>query len=119
MQLAGPLAWLVIGAGTLGLWAGSGAFVDGIHHAIHTLGAPPLLGQSAALQAVLHALAPTLLLGALATLGAAGAALFTGSPGADAAVVLLVPVLLVPVLVAGRGRGRSEGRRGGEGVCPR
>ena len=109
MQLAGPLAWLVIGAGTLGLWAGSGAFVDGIHHAIHTLGAPPLLGQSAALQAVLHALAPTLLLGALATLGAAGAALFTGSPGADAAVVLLVPVLLVPVLVAGRVRDAAKG----------
>jgi len=109
MQLTGPLAWLAVSTGTLGIWAGSGAFVDGIHHAIHTLGAPPLLGQPAALQAALHALAPTLLLGALAALGAGGTALVTGVPGAQAVVMLLVPVLLAPVLVAGRVRDAAKG----------
>jgi len=109
MQLTGPLAGLAVSAGTLGIWAGSGAFVDGIGHAIHTLGAPPLLGQSAALQAVLHAIAPTLLLGALAALGAGGTALLTGVPGTQAVVTLLVPVLLVPVLVTGRVRDAAKG----------
>lgn len=109
MQLTGPLAWLAISAGALGIWAGSGAFVDGIHHAIHTLGAPPLLGQSAALQAVLHAIAPTLLLGALAVLGAGGATLATAAHGAEAAMMLLVPGLLAPVLITGRVRDAAKG----------
>lgn len=123
--LTGPLAWLAICAGTLGMWGAGGAFVDGIRHAIHTLGSPPLLGQSAPVQALLHCLAPTLLLGCLASLGAGGVALWaevgtgavagvlgtgvlwTGGPGA--AVMLLVPVTLVPVLVAGRVRDAAKG----------
>lgn len=109
MQLTGPLAGLAISAGTLGAWAASGAFVDGIHHAIHTLGAPPLLGQSAALQALLHALAPALLLSVLAMIGAAGTALATGVNAAEAARMLLVPVMLAPVLVAGRVRNAAKG----------
>lgn len=109
MLLTGPLAWLVIGVGTLGMWGASGAFVDGIRHAIHTLGAPPLLGQSAARQALLHCLAPMLLLGILTVLGAGAVTLGAAADGAGAAAMLMVPGALVPVLIVGRVRDAAKG----------
>lgn len=109
MLLTGPLAWLAIGVGTLGMWGASGAFVDGIRHAIHTLGAPPLLGQSAPAQALLHSFAPTLLLALLTALGAGGMTVAAGTDGSGAAAMLLVPVALAPVLIAGRVRDAAKG----------
>lgn len=109
VELTGPLAWMAAAAGTLGLWAASSAYVDGMRHAINTLGAPPLLCQSAGTQAVLHALAPTLLLAALALAGAGAEVVRTGASAQDPVSMLLIPVALVPVLVAGRGRDAAKG----------
>lgn len=112
----GPLAWAAIAVGTLGTWAASSSFVDGIRHAVHTLGAPALLGQSAAVQAVLHFLAPTLLLGAMGALGGVvslwGTGAAVGSDGGGGAAVpaaVLVPVALAPVLVALRVHAAAKG----------
>ncbi|WP_422116902.1 hypothetical protein [Brachybacterium sp. UNK5269] len=110
--LTGPLAWAAVLLGAAGLWAASGALVDGIRHAVHTLGAPDLLGQSAGVQAWLHTPAPTLLLVALGALGALGGgglgAFLAGGAGLTPDAVLL-PVALMPVLIAGRVRDAAKG----------
>ncbi|MGY5763947.1 hypothetical protein ACXET9_01940 [Brachybacterium sp. DNPG3] len=93
--LGGVVALLL--GGTALLWWGTGAFVDGIRHAIHTLGAPVLFGQSAGRQALLHSLAPTLLLG-----------LLTATTIVVAGMAPLAP-LLVPILVVGRIRDAAKG----------
>lgn len=106
----GPLAWIATATGILGLWMASSAFTDGIRHAVHTLGAPPLLGQIAAGQALLHSLAPMLLLALVGGLGGAAAAL--GTAGAEQVAVLravLVPLALAPVLVALRVHAAAKG----------
>lgn len=100
MQLPGPVGWTVLGVGALVLWAATGAFAEGMRHAVATLGAPGLLGQSAERQTALHAVAPL----AIVTLCAAGGALATGGLAA-----LLLPLLLAPVLVAGRVRDAAKG----------
>lgn len=106
----GPLAWVAIAAGVLGLWFATGSFADGIRHAVHTLGAPPLLGQTAAVQALLHAVAPTLLMMLVGAIGA-GAVALTGPDVGDPAVLraLLVPIVLAPVLVALRVHASAKG----------
>lgn len=125
---SGPVAWAAITVGVLGAWFASSAFVDGIRHAVHTLGAPALLAQSAAVQALLHSLAPTVLMAAVGSLGAVaalwgsgasnGGDLTTGlndalapampAPSATAAAVL-VPVLMAPVLIALRAHAAAKG----------
>lgn len=107
--LTGPLSWFAVLVGAAGLWAASGPFVDGIRHGVHTLGAPDLLGQAAGTQALLHTLAPTLL---LAVLSAAGGAVVWWTAGAgtmSALGAVLLPVALVPVLIAGRVRDAAKG----------
>lgn len=106
----GPLAWMAMATGILGLWMASSALTDGIRHAVHTLGAPPLLGQTAAAQALLHSLVPMLLLAAVGGLG--GAAVALGTTGAEQVGLLravLVPVALAPVLVALRVHAAAKG----------
>lgn len=106
--LTGPLAAVAVLLGGGALWGGSGALVDGIRHAVHTLGAPRLFGHSAARQALLHTTAPMLLLSLLAALGGGGVLLL--APGAAAAAqAVLLPVLLVPVLIAARVRDAAKG----------
>ncbi|MGP9842793.1 hypothetical protein [Brachybacterium sp. 107] len=105
----GPLAWFVLLLGTLGLWLASGTFVDGIRHGVHTLGAPQLFGQSAAVQVLLHLTAPVVLLTALGALGGLGAWIAAGAvPGAVLLEVLL-PAVLAPVLIIGRARDAAKG----------
>ena len=98
--LQGPAAWALLVLGALLLRAGAGAFVDGIRHGVHTLGAPPLLGQRAATQLLLHAVAPLLLLAVLGALGGL-AAVLVGGGGAGADPVLL-PVATAAVVLAAR-----------------
>lgn len=110
--LTGPLAAAAMLLGAGALWGASGTLVDGIRHAVHTLGAPGLFGQSAAHQALLHALAPMLLLGALAAAGGGGALLAADMSGAGtgtAVETVLLPLALVPVLVAARVRDAAKG----------
>lgn len=106
--LTGPLAWGAVLLGATALWGAAGTLADGIRHGVHTLGAPTLFGQSAALQVLLHSVAPALLLSALAVLGG-GAAHLTigGGPGMLEAVLL--PAALAPVMIAGRGRDAAKG----------
>lgn len=106
---SGPLAWAGVAAATVILWVAGGPFVDGIRHAVHSLGAPALLGQTAGTQAALHAIAPTLLLTVGAALGGTAGLAASGHGSATmpalvagALYALLVPVLLMPVLVLGR-----------------
>ncbi|MFC7374007.1 hypothetical protein ACFQS2_14415 [Brachybacterium sp. GCM10030267] len=106
--MTGPLAWFAVLVGSMGLWAASGPFVDGIRHAVHTLGAPGLFGQSAEVQALLHTVAPALLLAGLASVGGAGYWLIgAGGPGALQAVLL--PLALTPVMITGRVRDAAKG----------
>ena len=105
VHLTGPLAAGGVLAGSVMLWGASGWLVDGIRHGVHTLGAPGLFGQPAAVQVLLHALAPMLLLTALA---AGGAVLTLGSGSTDPTDVLL-PAAMVPVLIAGRVRDAAKG----------
>lgn len=104
--LAGPVGVVVLAFGTLLLVGASGAFLDGMRHAVDTLGAPPLLGQRAATQMILHSLAPLLLLVVLAVLGGLGVTLLTGAgvasevAAAGARTVLLPVAVAVPVLAA-------------------
>lgn len=129
-QLTGPLSWAAVLLGALALWGAGGTLVDGIRHGVHTLGAPGLFGQTAAVQVLLHAVAPSLLLTALAAAGGAtgllaggdliaGSGLATGGgavladglelrSGRDAVAVLL-PVLLAPVVIAGRVHDAAKG----------
>ena len=105
--LGGPLAWGSVLLGSAVLWAASSAVVDGIRQGIHTLGAPPLLGQSAAMQVLLHSPAPTVLLAVLAALGGGTGLLIAGAALELAALAL--PVLLSLVLIAGRARDAAKG----------
>jgi hypothetical protein len=95
----GPAAWALLLLGVLVLRAGAGAFVDGIRHGVHTLGAPPLLGQRAATQLLLHAVAPLLLLTGLGALGGLVASLVGGGIGGAGPVLL--PVAAAAVVLAG------------------
>lgn len=110
----GPTAWALLVLGTLLLRAGAGAFVDGIRHGVHTLlGAPPLLGQRAGTQLLLHAIAPGLL---LAVLGAFG--VFARVTIGD----LAGTAVLLPVAVAAVGPRRAGPRgvlQGHAVACPR
>ena len=106
-QLSGPLAWGAVLAGSLVMWGASSAPVDGIRHGIHTLGAPSLLGQTAAMQVLLHTPAPTVLLGVLGVLGGGAGLLLAGGAGEPGAVLL--PTLLALVMVAGRARDAAKG----------
>lgn len=104
--VTGPVAWTVALLGGAGLWAASGVFVDGIRHGVHTLGAPPLFGPGAGEQVLLHALAPTVMLSVLAVLGGVVPGLLSGAEAPGGA---LLPLALVPVLVAGRARDAAKG----------
>lgn len=106
-QLSGPLAWGSVLVGSAMLWGASSAPVDGIRHGIHTLGAPPLLGQTAGPQVLLHTPAPAALLGLLAVLGGGTGLLLAG--GAAAPGPVLLPALLAVVLIAGRARDAAKG----------
>lgn len=107
--LTGPLAWFLLFLGTLALWFASGTFVDGIRHGVHTLGAPRLFGQSAAVQTLLHLIAPMVLLTVLGALGGVAAAITAGAGPGPALQAVLLPTLLAPVLIAGRARDAAKG----------
>lgn len=107
--LTGPLAWFGALVGSLALWAASGTFVDGMRHGVHTLGAPRLFGQTAGGQVLLHAIAPLLALIVLGALGGIPVGL-VAADGAGAVIeAALLPVVLAPVLVAGRARDAAKG----------
>lgn len=107
--LTGPLAWFGVLVGSLALWAASGTFVDGMRHGVHTLGAPRLFGQTAGGQVLLHAIAPLLALIVLGALGGIPVGL-VAADGAGAVIeAALLPVVLAPVLVAGRARDAAKG----------
>ncbi|MDN5821135.1 MAG: hypothetical protein L0H39_06575, partial [Brachybacterium sp.] len=107
-QLTGPLAWAAVLLGTVALWGAGSTLVEGIRHGVHTLGAPRLFGQTVAVQVLLHALAPALLLTALAALGGGGLVL-AGGIDEDAVGAALLPVALTPVLIAGQVRDAAKG----------
>lgn len=110
LLVTGLPAVLAIGAGSLVMWLGGGTLVDGLRHAVHTLGAPTLFGQGAEAQALLHALAPLLALLVLGGLGALPVAAAAGVPGVGALLLALAPALLLaPVIVAGRLRDAAKG----------
>ncbi len=98
--LPGPAAWTALLLGALALRTGSGAFVDGIRHGVHTLGAPPLLGQRAGTQLLLHSAAPGLLLVTLGALGGTLAAVVVGGGGAASDSVLRPVAVAATVLAA-------------------
>ena len=104
--LPGPAAWTALLLGALALRTGAGAFVDGIRHGVHTLGAPPLLGQRAGTQLLLHAAAPGLLLVALGALGGTLAAVVVG--GAASGPVML-PVAVAATVLAARAWEAAKG----------
>lgn len=106
--LTGPLAWGAVLLGATALWGAGGTLVDGIRHGVHTLGAPALFGQSAAVQVLLHAVAPTLLLSALAAFGGAAAMLVAGE-GPGALEMVILPAALAPVMIVGRARDAAKG----------
>ena len=105
--LPGPAAWTALLLGTFALRTGAGAFVDGIRHGVHTLGAPPLLGQRAGTQQLLHAAAPGLLLVTLGALGGTLAAV-VGGGGAGSGSVLL-PVAVAATVLAARAWEAAKG----------
>lgn len=105
--LTGPPAWGAVLLGSTVLWGASSACVDGIRHGVHTLAAPMLLGQTAAMQVLLHSPAPAVLMGTVAALGGGGGLLLAGSTLDPSAVAL--PVLLALVLVAARARDAAKG----------
>ena len=107
--LAGPLAWLLVLLGALGLWLASGAFVDGIRHGVHTVGAPRLFGQSAEVQVLLHLTAPAVLLAVLGAVGGFGAWCAVGAVPGSGVTAVLLPAILAPVLIAGRARDAAKG----------
>lgn len=93
-------SWLLAGMGCLLLWWGSGTVVDGLRHAIHTLGSPPLFGQGLGAQLLLHLPAPALLILTVTGGSALAVSLLLGAGAFSAAV--LVPMLLAPLLLLGR-----------------
>lgn len=107
--LTGPTAWFLVLAGSLGLWAGSAALVDGLRHAVHTLGAPRLFGQTAGHQLLLHTPAPLALMGALAAVGGGAVAALGGGESVGGPVAVLLPLVLVAVTIAGRARDAAKG----------
>ena len=104
--LPGPAAWTALLLGAFALRTGSGAFVDGIRHGVHTLGAPPLLGQRAGTQLLLHAAAPGLLLVALGALGGTLAAVVGGGAGSGS---VLLPVAVAATVLAARAWEAAKG----------
>lgn len=106
--LTGPLAWGAVVLGSAALWGAGGTLVDGIRHGVHTLGAPTLFGQSAAVQVLLHSVAPALLLSVLATLGGATTMLAAGE-GLTAVEMVILPAALAPVMIVGRARDAAKG----------
>src|SRR5699024_11107529 len=78
-----------------------------MRHGIQTLGAPMLLGQTAAMQVLLHATAPAVLMGTIAALGGGGGLLLAGGTLALSGVAL--PVLLALMRVAARARAAAKG----------
>ena len=107
--LTGPPAWFVVLVGSLVLWSASGAFVDGMRHGVHTLGAPRLFGQSAGGQVLLHAIAPLLALIVLGAVGGGAVGLLAADGTRAALGAVLLPVVMAPVLVAGRARDAAKG----------
>lgn len=107
--ITGPLAWFMLLIGTLGLWLASGTFVDGMRHGVHTLGAPQLFGQSAAVQTILHGIAPMALLTGLGACGGLGAWIAAGAVPGSMLLAVLLPTLLAPVLIVGRARDAAKG----------
>lgn len=107
--ISGPLAWFLLILGTLALWFASGTFVDGIRHGVHTLGAPRLFGQSAAVQTLLHLTAPMMLLTVLGALGGVAAGVTAGAGPGSVLQAVLLPTVLAPVLIAGRARDAAKG----------
>lgn len=104
--LPGPAAWTALLLGALALRTGAGAFVDGIRHGVHTLGAPPLLGQRAGTQLLLHAAAPGLL---LVTLGALGGTLVAVVGGGAASGPVMLPVAVAATVLAARAWEAAKG----------
>lgn len=105
--LPGPVGWTGAVAGALLLWTGAGALADGIRHGVSTLGAPPLFGQRAGIQLLLHGPAPTLALVGAGSLGAAAARAATTSSVPP--VWALLPAVVAPALVAGRAWAAAKG----------
>src|SRR5699024_1187772 len=79
----------------------------GMRNGIQTPAAPTLLGQTAAMQVLLHATAPAVLMGTIAALGGGGGLLLAGGTLELSGVAL--PVLLALVLVAARARDAAKG----------
>lgn len=104
--LPGPAAWTALLLGALALRTGAGAFVDGIRHGVHTLGAPPLLGQRAGTQLLLHAAAPGLL---LVTFGALGGTLVAVVVGGAASGPVMLPVAVAATVLAARAWEAAKG----------
>ncbi|MCL6422184.1 hypothetical protein Bequi_02055 [Brachybacterium sp. JHP9] len=109
LGLTGPLRWILLLAGAAALWAASGALIDGLRHAVESLGATRLLAQSIGAQCALHAVAPVLALAVLTVLGGIGALIGTAGPAAagpaaasGVPVLLLVPALLSGIVVLAR-----------------
>ena len=73
---------------------------------MHTLGAPPLLGQRAGMQLLLHAAAPGLLLVALGALGGTLAAVVGGGAGSGS---VLLPVAVAATVLAARAWEAAKG----------
>jgi hypothetical protein len=73
---------------------------------VHTAGSPALFGQTAETQALLHAIAPALALGMLTLLGS-GVMLWASSTAELTG--LLLPLSLLPIILAGRVRDAAKG----------
>lgn len=105
--VAGPVSWVLVGVGSLALWLASGTVSEGIRHAVATLGAPGLFGQSAERQVLLHAVVPLVLVTVSSGLG--GLTVDLASAGQGSAGMLVLPLLLAPLLVVGRVRDAAKG----------
>lgn len=97
--LGGTVGWMSAGLGVLILWSAAAGLSDGIRHAIATIGAPTLFGQTANQQVALHLIAPMIALIVCAGGGAAAVStLFAGG----GSWVAIPAVLTVPALVVGQ-----------------
>src|SRR5699024_4606797 len=96
--LAGPTAGGAAVLGSAALWRAGRGGAAGRRHGSQTRGAPMPPGQTAAMQVLLHATAPAVLMGTIAALGGGGGLLLAGGTLELSGVAL--PVLLALVLVA-------------------
>lgn len=103
--VTGPVRWVLVVIAALALHSAAGALLDGVRHAVATLGAPVLIRQGVVAQILLHLPVPALILAAGAAAGSAGIAVVAG----DGPSPIIGTLALLGLVVAGRVRDAAKG----------